>query len=323
MKRKVVIDTDVAIGHPERDVDDALAIIMALNSSQIKIAGITLSYGNESLENVRKSMNALSAVSELDQIPIASGACSSDDLGNSTEATALLEEICGKEPVTILCLGPLTNLATFVRAKPDIAANIQEVICVAGRRRGQRFRTGNFSRSHPDLNFEKDPQAMEHLLSSRLPIVFAPYEVSSKVWITETILELIRQNQTPAAEYLFENCRPWLEFWKRSFSTPLLPVSGFNPFDCLAVAWLTDRELLSWYSSRTRIEEADYDLADRSLQGKGGKKEYLHVDDASSFSFSHPFHPAKEGLNPESRENIYIFDVEREDFLKRLVARLK
>lgn len=312
-KKRVVIDTDVAIGHRERDVDDALAIVMAANSEKLDICGITLTYGNESLENVSRSMGELRSIAGLSNVPTGAGARSRNDFGKITEATLVLEESCKAGPVTMLCLGPATNLATFLEQKPELAKEIEEVVLVAGRRRGQKFRTGNYSKSHPDLNFEKDPDSLKRLIDSRTNLVFAPFEVSSKVWITEHILELIRRHGTATAKYLSENCRPWLEFWKRTFSTPLLPVEGFNPFDCLAVAWLTDPDLLAWERVKMKIEDGDYDLAARVVQGSEATKEYLHAECASS----------RPDQREQGREHTYIFDVERELFLERLIARLQ
>lgn len=308
-RRRVVIDTDVAIGIPERDVDDALAIVMALNSPELEVCGITLTFGNDSLDNVAQSMSELDGVVGLSTIDVARGAGSAADFGKRTEATFLLEDAAKGGSLTVLCLGPVTNLATFIEAHGGYAKQIiDEVVIVAGRRHGQRFRTGNFGKSHPDLNFEKDPAAMETLLKSGVKLVFAPFEVSSKVWITGRILDLIERNGTRTARYLAENSRPWLEFWKRTFSTELLAVDGFNPFDCLAVAWLTDRDLLSWEKAGMRIEEGDYDAADGAVQGKIGWKSYLHAG------------PCRECLGSKQ---MYIHDVEREAFLQRLIARLK
>lgn len=320
-KKRVVIDTDVAIGYPERDVDDGLAIVMAANSKELEICGITLTYGNETLENVCHSMRQLSSIAGISNIPTEAGARSSDDFGKVTQATLILEECCKAGPVTILCLGPATNLATFIERQPALAQQIEEVVLVAGRRRGQKFRTGNYPRSHPDLNFEKDPDSFRRLISSGTQLVFAPFEVSSKVWITEHILELVSRNGTETSRYLSENCHPWLEFWKRTFSTTLLPIDGFNPFDCLAVAWLTDRDLLTWESAMMSIEKGDYDLADRALQGTGATKQYLHAEFGS---FSVRGKDASSLEQPDKmREHKYIFDVERELFLERLIARLQ
>lgn len=50
-KQKVIIDTDPAIGLPLKDVDDALAILLMLSSRDVDVLGLTINFGNTSLEN--------------------------------------------------------------------------------------------------------------------------------------------------------------------------------------------------------------------------------------------------------------------------------
>ncbi|MBI4533714.1 MAG: nucleoside hydrolase [Candidatus Melainabacteria bacterium] len=321
--KRVVVDTDVAVGIPERDVDDALAIIMAANSASIELCGITLTYGNDSLKNVERSMTELGSVAGLAKVKIAAGARSCEDLGKDTAATALLAEIAQGGRMTVLCLGPATNLASFVEADKDLASQIDEVVLVAGRRRGQRFRTGNYARSHPDLNFENDPEAVRRLLNCRLKLVFAPFEVSSKVWITDHILDLIECNGTETARYLVDKCSPWLAFWRQTFSTQLRLIDGFNPFDCLAVAWLTDQDLLFWEEVEMLIDEDNYDAGEMMVQGTSGSKKYLHAQQMCSRVVGAGKTDGGIALPGQVKQHVYIYDVEREVFLERLITRLR
>ena len=309
MKRRILIDTDIALGIPERDVDDGLAIVMANNSDDILIDGITLTYGNASLDEIDQAMQALLKQTDNWQFDIARGATSDQDLGKETDATKQLVNKLKESKATIVAIGPFTNIATALKIAPEIKANIEEIIVVAGRQPGQRFLTGNHKLSHPDLNFERDPEAMQCLIDEEVKIVMAPYEVSSKVWFTEAVLKNFVSNKTGLSTYLEKHCRNWLNFWNETFSTELYPVEGFNPFDCLAVAWLTDKDLLSWAPVDLRIEEADYDRTDSTFQGtESSKKKYLHarfLDRDANSRFT------------------YIYDVEREMFLDRLCQKLK
>ena len=308
MKNRIIIDTDIAMGIPERDVDDGLAIIMALNSKQIEVAAITLTWGNDSLENVSKSLKTLFDKGNFPNIETARGASSQDDLGKDTKATELIIKTLEKESATIVAIGPATNLASAIKIRPAITENIKEVIMVAARQPGQRFLTGNHSKGHPDLNFERDPEAVRILLDSDIPITFAPFEVSSKVWINQTVLDKVNSHETTISGYIYEQCLPWLKFWQETFSTPLYSINGFNPFDTLAIAWLTDRKLLNWRACDPSIETDDYDTTDNAVQGSGsGKKLYLH---------------ARFKKNNSSRYR-YIFDLAREEFLESLISRLK
>lgn len=308
-RTRVIIDTDIAAGIPERDIDDALAIIMAANSPELDLAAITLTYGNDSLDNVDTAMNELARHMEKTgrALPaVGRGAAGSADLGLETAATRLMAETLESEPAIILAIGPLTNIASLIELRPDLQERIEAVVAVAGRKPGQRFRTGAHPRSHPDLNFERHPDAFASLLVSEIPIVLAPFEVSSKVFLEGADLDRLAGNDTPVAAFLERVGRDWLAFWESTFSHSGVPVKGFNPFDTLAVAWLTDRELLQFSRVSLAIEEDDYDPSETVVQGTGaGRKLYLHARPAG-----------------EAAEATYIHDVARDGFVRSLLARL-
>lgn len=309
MKSRILIDTDIAMGITERDVDDGLAIVMAMRSQNIHVDGITLTYGNDSLDGVTRSLIKLWENSDFAPIEITQGASSKNDLGKETPATELIAKKLEQEPASIVAIGPATNLASALKLNPQIKSKITEIVMVAARQPGQRFLTGNHPRSHPDLNFERDPQSMQILLDSGVPITFAPFEVSSKVWFNREVLNKLSKNQTKLASYIHEHCLDWLQFWERTFSTPLYPVSGFNPFDTLAVAYFTDHELLNWAYCDIAIELDRYDTTDEIVQGTGSpEKPYLH---------------ARLLDRKETGKYKYIYDVDREEFLERLVSKLR
>lgn len=302
---KIIIDTDVSIGIPDRDVDDGLALVMAKNSPQLCISAVTLTYGNSTLANVQESMNRLNDYLGIPGICIASGAATSFELGKKTDAIVKMATLLEQSKHTLVCLGPLTNVASLLQLRPDLKTQIDRIIVVAGRRPGHRFLTGNYPLSHPDLNFEKDPVAAQIILDAGNPIIFAPFEISSKVWITDNFLQKLSEAKTHTSDFLRKNCQPWLELWKEKFSTALLPNIGFNPFDCLAIAILTDTDLITSEKCDAKIDASNYDATDLAVQGTGsGNKQYLHV--------SHN----EQGLHT------YCFDIVREEFLIRLLNRL-
>ena len=122
-------------------------------------------------------------------------------------------------------------MATVLRNHPELGKQIVELIAVAGRRQGQRFQTVPEVRPFRDFNFEKDPQAFQVLIDAGVPLVLAPWELSSKVWLTEEDLAALDKVNGNRA-WLVEAARDWLGFWKLQ-----LKASGFNPFDTLAVGY--------------------------------------------------------------------------------------
>ncbi len=334
--KRIIIDTDIALGQKQRDVDDGLAIVMAAGSPDLSIEAITLTYGNDSLDNVEQSMNRLATLMEGFSIEAVRGADSASDLGKVSEATEKIIQTLKEDNATIVAIGPLTNIASALIHEPTIAERIDEIVMVAGRQPGQRFLTGNHDKSHPDLNFERDPEAMKFLINSKVPITLAPFEVSSKVWVTRDVLEKVSKNNTALTNYLVEHCSRWLEFWEDTFSTPLLKVEAFNPFDTLAIAWLTDRDLLSCSPVDIAVETDNYDLTDTAMQGTGSPaKPYLHArrEETANTSLDQQSGIEPLGQNQSSNKSdvepnkkpvyLYIYDVQREAFLNRLIKRLK
>ncbi|MGZ8940459.1 MAG: nucleoside hydrolase [Limisphaerales bacterium] len=224
----VWIDTDPSIGSPFREVDDAFALILALHSPELKIAGVSTSYGNASLPTTTRIANDL-----IDRfgppIPVHPGANSPRDLGRSTSATEALRRALGNERLTYLALGPLTNLATFQRLHPALARRIERVVVVGGQTPNVplAFGPNGFLRIH-DANVFKDPTAMAVVLQSRLPLTLAPVETSSQLRLNAADLKSLRSGK--AGEFLYRKTRVWIWFWQS-----IVRMDGGPLFDALAV----------------------------------------------------------------------------------------
>src|SRR5437762_3288827 len=121
----VWIDTDVSIGSPIREVDDAYALVLAFHSPEIRIAGVSTTYGNASLPATTRAAKDLvsrfGGAAGLKADQVFPGARSANDLGHRSEASEALAAALEKESVTYIALGPLTNLASFLRLHPERA----------------------------------------------------------------------------------------------------------------------------------------------------------------------------------------------------------
>jgi pyrimidine-specific ribonucleoside hydrolase len=171
-------------------------------------------------------------------------------------ATALAET-----PLHVLALGPLTNVASLLALHPELASRIESIVMVAARRPGlEFFSTETQPEPFPDFNFECDPAAVQVVLDSRAELVFAPWEVSSHVWLTADDLDTLAKTGEAGA-YLAEQSRGWLRIW-----TDELGAAGFNPFDTLAVAWLTHPELIESFAGPVWIEAAAASSDDERAQ---------------------------------------------------------
>ncbi len=249
MSTAVWIDTDPAVGLPRADVDDGLALVQAFHSPELAVRGIGVVFGNAPLADAMPIAVEIARRFGPPGLGVHAGAASADMLGADSPAVAALAAALQSEPLTVLALGPLTNVATLLLRHPALAPRIREIVCVAGRRPGQAFRsTPRQPTPFPDLNFECDPAAMAVLLRSAVPVVLAPWEVSSHVWIGAAELDAMTA-AGGAAAWLAARSRDWLAFWERELHAP-----GFNPFDTLAVAWAIDRALIEHMEADAAVE---------------------------------------------------------------------
>jgi purine nucleosidase len=227
LTRKILIDTDTAS-------DDAVALIMALRSSNVSVLAITVVAGNVSVE--QGTRNALFTV-ELcgSSVPVFTGAASplmrpledaswfhgQDGLGDhgyqpttrASEATfavdAMARMIEANPGIELITLGPLTNLALALRQSPNLAANVSRCVVMGG----APCCEGNVTPA-AEYNFWVDPEAARAVLRSQLPIELVGWQLSRGAAVVnaqemENILALqtkfaefaIRSNDTAARAY--------------------------------------------------------------------------------------------------------------------------
>lgn len=192
-KPKLIIDTDP--GH-----DDALAILMTVLSNQFDILAVTTVAGNSSLEKVTRNAQAILNLLQSD-IPVFSGRLSplkrklvtavvhgeSGLAGFDTSATEFLMtqdapekmvEMIAKYPgeVTILALGPLSNVARAISLDSTFAHEVKRVVIMGGAIDvpGNKNRVAEF-------NFFVDPEAAEVVMMSGAEIVLVPLDACNKV----------------------------------------------------------------------------------------------------------------------------------------------
>jgi inosine-uridine nucleoside N-ribohydrolase len=239
----VWIDADPSIGAPYREVDDAFALVLAFHSPELKIRGISTTFGNARLKRTtqvtRELVEQFGAPAGLTAGDVHPGARSKRDRAQRSAATDALGAALRNEKLTYLALGPLTNLAALLEHHPELAARIERVIFVGGRSPGTVFAFGpRGGLQIHDANVVKDPDAVRAVLARRVPIALAPVETSSRLVLTkERRFEL--RDGSAAAQFLYRKSRVWLWFW-----TSVVQHGGGPLFDALAVIGAARPELV-------------------------------------------------------------------------------
>jgi pyrimidine-specific ribonucleoside hydrolase len=267
----VWIDTDPSVARGGHEVDDGFALIQAFHSPELEVRGVSVVYGNAPLDTAWPIGREIVEKFGPKALRAYRGAASNDDLGKETDASRALAHALRTERLSVLAIGPVTNIATVLKLHPELAKNFIRIVAVAGRRPGQRF-TYSPRQDHAfrDFNFELDPAGFQILLDSGIPLVLVPWEISSKVWITREDLNRLSKGG-PAAQFLVPAALDWLAWWITNIGT-----QGFNPFDTLAVAYLTSPSFLQCSELRAEIVTAPDDV---SPDASAKMKPYLQVSD--------------------------------------------
>jgi inosine-uridine nucleoside N-ribohydrolase len=244
--RRLWIDTDAACGHSARtDPDDCFAIVLLARSPGVQIVGISAVAGNAPIGVVERTLLQLDIPA-----PVRSGPAARKAL------RAALEE----GPLTVLALGPLTNVAAVLAERPSLAPRIARLVAVMGRRPGHIFHpaegagSGTLFGHGPvfrDFNFAMDVDAAARVLALGVPTSLVPYDAARGIELTAADLERL-ESAGGARAWTAERARGWLGYWRSEIGR-----AGFYPFDLIAAAYVLGPAWLRCTPVRATIGEDD------------------------------------------------------------------
>ena len=240
----VWIDTDPSIGLPCHEADDGFALIQAFRSPELRIRGVSASYGNAPLSKTariaREIVEQFGASAGVTADHLFAGANFREDLGQATAATAALRAALQERPLTYLALAPLTNLATLLTLHPELAARIERIIFVGARSPGRRFTAGNWNPyEFTDGNYHKDNRAAGVVLRAGIPLTLVPVELALQMPLLPAELRWLGREGGAEGRYLARKANLWMWFWRLGFLT-----GGAMVFDSFAVLAATHPHLL-------------------------------------------------------------------------------
>ncbi len=260
------IDTDLSIGSPFREVDDGYALVLAFRSPELRVIGLSSSYGNGSLAaSTRRTRDLVRRLGSA--VMVNPGAASPNDIGRPSAASeSLLAALRSQKKVSYLALGPLTNLAAFLQLHPRAAAGIGQIIMIAGKSPEATlgFGPGERFRIH-DANFVKDPVAVRVVLAARIPLVIVPIETASRLTINAKDLGRLEKAGGPA-RFIARKSQLWLWFWRQ-----IAQAEGGPIFDPLAVVAAARPDLLT-FEPRSASLTTKGELIVRHETGEAGRK---------------------------------------------------
>lgn len=214
-KTSIIVDVDTG-------VDDAFAVLFAAMHPDIKLLGITCVDGNTNIDNVVANTLKVLDAAGAPAIPVAQGAVrpllgesqyaeyvhGADGMGDlgiapsqrkvdPRSAIELLRDLieASHEPVTIVPLAPLTNIALFLRAFPETAKKVHQIVLMGG-----SASAGNAT-AVAEFNIWHDPEAAAIVFQSGVPLTMYGLDVFMRPGITREQALVLKNSVSPAAQF--------------------------------------------------------------------------------------------------------------------------
>ena len=269
-EQNVIVDADAATGYAFKDVDDGLAILYLLTRPRdFDVLGITAVYGNAPLKKTKTKAHELVELVGRADIPVLRGAAGRQDLGTRTPASMFLNEAVCTRPgeITVLALGPLTNVATAGLADPGFYERVARLVIMGG-----TFDSGlGIPLLSPfEFNFFKDPVAAEAVLAAPCEKVVITADLCRQAVFTRRELDSLWMMRSRAATYLAYRIEPWL---KLNQVAPFLGWrGGFVPWDVVAAVYLRRPDLFGDYrDAALRLKKGRFATGALESTGCGGE----------------------------------------------------
>jgi inosine-uridine nucleoside N-ribohydrolase len=322
-KRRVIIDTDPGI-------DDALAIFLALSSPELKVEALTPVAGNVPLELTLPNALRLLEIAGRTDIPVAAGAShplvrtlitatyahGENGLGGvvfpeprtkptGENASQLIRRMVRQSPgeISIVALGPLTNLALAFRADPELPRLIPRLVLMGGSLSG-----GNVSPA-AEFNLYVDPEAAQIVFRSGVPLTMVGLDVTRRTALREEHIRALEDSNNAVARAAGKITRATMNRIRQSGSN-----GGPNMHDSLALATFLDPSMVTLRDYFIEIETKGELTAGETVG-------YTHAPVRRSAPMADGPAMRDDAAKFESNAKVAV-DLDAERFYKLLIGRL-
>jgi purine nucleosidase len=320
--KKIIFDTDPG-------TDDAIALMLALNSSELDVRAVTVVPGNviaqQGLEN---ALRMVSLANRCD-IPVAAGAqhplfqkLITAEFWHGKNGLADIElpaSKCKVDPrfgpdliiqmvhaapheITLVPVGPLTNIALAVEKDPSIVPLVKEVVIMGGSISG-----GNVNAS-AEANIYNDPEAAQIVFQAGWPLTMVGLDVGDKTLFTSKYLAQLGETHSPVNDFIFQVLH---------FLVNLSLKYGFDGapmYDPLAVGVAIDASLVKAPPMHVDVETTGEFTRGETVANRQGTVEHkvLHGD-----------RYVIEGVDKVEPNAKVCVEVDADRFLQLLVSRIR
>lgn len=320
--RKIILDTDPG-------TDDAMAMMLALNSPELDVRAITVVPGNvTAAQGLDNALRMVSLANRCD-IPVAAGAQhplfqklitaefwhGKNGLANielppskckvdGHFAPDLIIQMVHAAPreITLVPVGPLTNIALAVSKDPSIVPLVKEVILMGG------SITGGNVNAAAEANIYNDPEAAQIVFQAGWPLTMVGLDVGDKTLLSQKYIDQLGRTHGPVNDFIYAVAK-YLIALSAQFNSPGTPM-----YDPLAVGVAIDATLVKAPEMHVDVETKGEFTRGETVANRHGyiERNALHGD-----------RYVIEGVDRVTPNAKVCVDVEADRFLQLFVSRIQ
>lgn len=273
IRRKVIIDTDLSLGEAGSEIDDGIALALAAASDPLEVIAVTTVNGNTHVETATLLTRRLLDRLGLTEVPVFAGArdpllrprhqtqppaLSPQELlefetirASGESAAAAIVRLVRAHPgeITLVAIGPLTNIALAIQLDPGIVDLVAELYVMGGYYFGQTNRsvmTGEF-------NAWADPVGFDAVLTSGIEPRLVGLDVTRRVDFPRARAERMAAG-TGMAHLIGFYALAWIERLQAMQPNRTTPIDASYLHDPLVIAAVLDDDLITWRPAYVRAE---------------------------------------------------------------------
>jgi inosine-uridine nucleoside N-ribohydrolase len=252
--------------------DDALALLLALASPELDVLGISAVAGNQTLDKTTANALRVLELAGRSDIPVAAGAdrplvgdlvvaadahgesgldgvdlppASKGPVADHAKDFLAAQTAASDQPVTLVALGPLTNVALLLEAHPEAAAKVEHIVLMGG-----AIHEGNQTAS-AEFNIWIDPEAAARVFESGLDVTMVGLDVTNKAVLSSADADSLR-GAGPVAEAAADMVDFYLGFYNEAYDHGGAPIH-----DAVALAHIFRPDLLTMEERHVEVDTSD------------------------------------------------------------------
>jgi len=297
-KLPVILDVDLG-------VDDACAVLLAVNNNRLNVIGVTTTFGNRQLERTNRNTLAFLEFIGRADIPVAKGSSQplirtspdyedegpyvvhgKEGLGyaevpafTKSNVNLLAEDFiaeCARNSVvniTLIPVGPLTNIAKFILKYPDLHHKIAHISIMGG-----GIDRGNIT-EFAEVNIYFDAEAAKVVFESGIPIIMSPLDATHQGYITKNERERIKDIKNKELSKLMYSA---LDFYG-NFYENIEKAPGCVLHDSLAVMAVAYPEYLEFKNMKIQIVTEGIEYGRTNISNLGNECKVVNKVDRKEF----------------------------------------